>query len=101
MTNLYHNSTTANHLKTLKATKAAEMRQHINAMKAVTLRFEAILNDLEDLRRVELDIGGFLHTGGLDDRQAAVLLNKLAIKQRRVYKRVDSFLTEVDNTFIK
>lgn len=57
---LYHNSETVQLIKKLKADKAKIMKTHIKAMKDTSKRFDAVLEELVKLRKVERQLDSLL-----------------------------------------
>ena len=91
----YHNSPTTKQVKLLKASRAEEMKHHLEAMKQVSAKYDPTILKLETLRKQELYIenersAGRLSSTQLEHAHATIASNRVKAK------RMVTKLTEVE-----
>lgn len=89
----FHGSPTTKQLKQLKRLKADEMRRLLQAMQQVTTIYTPLIQQLEDLRAVELQVSSLLSTHKLTPDQALQLQAKIDKKQRAMANKINNFLS--------
>lgn len=89
----YHGSLTPRQLKALKAAKAAEMRQLIDAMKLISAKYDKALTMLGRLRAFEIELSNAVNQGRLSPEEIAAAQRILERQRRRAAQVVDNFLS--------